>query len=267
MSVYSVSNKNIKLKKYILLFFCLQTVQVIGATNSYKPFANQLNLLSKPNLVNTEGLINADSTNKYIDSLLKLFVNNPNSRKGNLYLQLSLPYVNNFVFKPDYETYKTNTGFLGISGGLNYYHKKNQFITLSVAGVMDFFVPVPAPVHYSGEREHMFSSFIYLSNNHKIRWLTLGYGFAYASNTWNFVYHGGYDSLFPPTRDPAYRTNKAIGLIFPIHLELGEFFYSGVIYRPTFYRFSAVQLLTYEHLISLELGIRVPLNNYKRFKF
>ncbi len=184
--------------------------------------------------------------------------------KGNLYLQISFPYVNEFRLKPDYESYKSNIGFLGISGGLDYFHKQKQFLNISASGVMNFFLPFPAPVRFGGEREHMFSTFISLSNNHKINCFNLGYGISYTSNTWNFIYHGIPDSSFPPTRDPAYRSNKALGLIFPVHLEFPNGFHTGVIYRPTFFRFSEVQSIAYEHLISLNFGFRIALYRRKQ---
>ena len=75
--------------------------------------------------------------------------------KGGLYLHLSLPHINSFCFKPEKEGYKSNTGFWGISAGLDYYHSTNQFISLMLSGVMDIWLPVPASIHYYGENEFM----------------------------------------------------------------------------------------------------------------
>lgn len=110
--------------------------------------------------------------------------------KGELYLHLSLPHVNSFYLKPMNEGQKINTGFWGLSFGLDYYYSKNQFINLGVSGVMDFFMPLPAAVDIAGEHESMESIYIYLSNNHKIQRFSMGYGLSFARNTWNFNDYG-----------------------------------------------------------------------------
>lgn len=183
----------------------------------------------------------------------------PRDRKGQIFLNISLPWVNTFCLKPDNENYKSNVGFWGIALGLDYYHSKHQFLTLTASAVTDFFVPVPAAVDYRGSYEIMSSSYIALSNNHKIRNFYLGYGVSFAKNTWNLHYSGSQRDTLPIDKLPRKRSGNAIGFTFPVYYQLGKHFYAGVIYRPTILRFSTSPQFAYEHLISIDFGWKIRL--------
>jgi hypothetical protein len=194
----------------------------------------------------------SDSSGKYVRY-------DARDRKGQIFLNVSLPWVNSFCLKPDNETYKSNTGFWGIAFGLDYYHSKHQFLTLTASAVTDLFVPVPAAVDYRGSYEIMSSTYIGVSNNHKIRNFSLGYGLSFAKNTWNLHYSGSQRDTLPIDKQPRKRSGSAIGFIFPIYYQFGQHFYAGVIYRPTFYRFSTSNQFSYEHLISIDVGWKIRL--------
>jgi len=180
------------------------------------------------------------------------------NHKGELYLHVSLPYINSFQLTPENEGTKINTGFWGLTIGLDYYHSKNQYINLSASGVSDFFVPVPAAVDISGEYELMSSTYLSFSNNHRYKRFTIGYGLSYSRNTWDFRY---YDSFDPPqpTIEPVKKSNIAFGLIFPTYFQMGEHFNIGVVYRPTFYRPNMTDKFEYEHLISIDFAWKIRL--------
>lgn len=179
------------------------------------------------------------------------------NNKGELYLHLSLPHINSFQLKPENELTKVNTGFWGLTIGLDYYHSRNQFFSASVSGVSDFFVPIPAPITIMGKYELMSSGYFSLSNNHRVGCFTFGYGLSYARNTWDFRYDD-LDST-APIRDPVKRSHNALGLVFPNYFQLGEYFNIGVVYRPTFYRFSMTDNFLYEHIISLDFAWKIRL--------
>ena len=101
------------------------------------------------------------------------------NNKGELYLHVSIPEINTYLFRPFSSGIKTNTGFLGISAGIDYYHRKTQFLNLSVSAVADFFVPFPTTIDYSGESESLSSIYLSLSDNYKICRFSLGYGLSY----------------------------------------------------------------------------------------
>lgn len=178
--------------------------------------------------------------------------------KGELYLHLSLPHINSFRLIPESEGVKVNTGFWGLTIGLDYYYSKNRFINLGISGVSDFFIPFPAAVDLSGEYELMSSRYISLSNNKRLKRFTIGYGLSYARNTWDFRYYGRFDPP-PPTRDPIKKSSYALGLIFPTYFQVGEYFNIGVVYRPTFYRMNIADKFKYEHLLSIDFAWKIRL--------
>ncbi len=179
--------------------------------------------------------------------------------KGELHLQLSLPHINSFFLQPQNESNaKVNTGFWGISAGVVYYHSQNQFIHFSASAVIDLFIPVPAAVDYSGEVELMSSTYLSLSNNHKIKRFTIGYGVSYGRNIWDLRYYDDFDPP-PPTRPPVMKDSKSLGIIIPCYYTLGEHFSIGIIYRPTFFRVDAKPTIAYEHLISIDMAMKIRL--------
>ena len=192
------------------------------------------------------------------DAINKYYRYSQAGNNGELHLHLSVPYINSFCLKPEKEGYKINTGFWGIKTGLDYYYLTNRFISLGVSGVTDFFLPVIGAIDMSGEYELMRSMYISLSNNYKIRRFTVGYGFSYGKNTWNFIYHDRFDPP-PPTRDPVKKSHSALGLIFPTYFQAGEYFNIGIVYRPTFYRPNMPDKFLYEHLISIDLDWKIRL--------
>jgi hypothetical protein len=190
------------------------------------------------------------------DSLTKEFAVDP----VNSFMYISLPHINSFQLSPENEGTKINTGFWGISLGLDYYHSKQQFINIGFSSVLDFFVPFPAPVDISGEHELMSSSYIGLSNNHKLGRIALGYGLSYARNSWDFRYYDMFDPP-PPTRVPVKKSHHSFGLIFPTYLQLGDLFNIGGIYRPTFFRPTMNRKFEYEHLISVDFACKIRLKH------
>ena len=187
------------------------------------------------------------------DTISKHYKYGQPNLKGELYLQLSLPHINSFHLVPEDEETKVNTGFWGLTIGLDYYYAKYQFLSLNVSAVTDFFVPVPAAVDVSGEYELMSSMYLGLSNNHRYRRFTIGYGLSFSRNTWDFRYYDRFDPP-PPTRDPIKKSHISLGLFVPSYFQLGEYFNIGVIYRPSFYRPALKENFKYEHLLSIDFA-------------
>jgi hypothetical protein len=190
------------------------------------------------------------------DTTSNYYLFGQSNNKGELHLHISLPHINSFRLTPDNEGAKINTGFWGLTVGLDYYHSKNQFINLGVSGVSDFFVPVPAAVDISGEYELMSSVYLGLSNNHRYRRLTIGYGLSFSRNTWDLRYYDRFDPP-PPTRDPVKKSHISFGLVVPSYFQIGEYFNFGVIYRPSFYRPTVKENFKYEHLVSIDFAWKI----------
>lgn len=180
--------------------------------------------------------------------------------KGEIHLHLSLPHINSFHLRPEGEGPKVNTGFWGLSVAVDYYHSSKAYISLGASSASDFFVPVPAAVDISGEYELMSSRHVSLSNNHRVRRFTFGYGLCYARNTWDFKYYDRFEPP-PPTRDPVKKSHNAMGLILSSYFQTGEHFHIGVVYRPTFYRSSVRRDICYEHLVSVDFAWKIRLTN------
>ena len=175
-------------------------------------------------------------------------------KKGDLLLHVSLPHINSFHLKPIGEdSSKTSIGFWGFKIGIDYFHHNNQFLELSASAVSDFFLPVPAAVDISGEYDLMSSTYFALSNNHKIKRFSAGYGLSFSRNTWDHRYYTQF-SPPPPKRDPIKKTDYSLGLIFPIYCQFGDYFSLGLIYRPSFLKVYPITDFKYEQLISIDFA-------------
>jgi len=189
----------------------------------------------------------ADTSNTYVTYY-------PWSRKGQFHVLMSAPHINSFNFLPENEPLrKRNTGFWGIKLGVEYYHGDREYVSLATFGVMDFFIPFPAAVDFYGEVENMYSTSVTLTNNHWFRDFSLGYGVSLNQNRWSLVYWDQWNPP-PPTRPPVTRKYLTAGLVFPVKYQLGDHFYLGALYRPSFFRFTEERQFAYEHLVSFEFG-------------
>jgi hypothetical protein len=173
------------------------------------------------------------------------------NNKGELYLHLSLPLINSLLMMPGNEGTKVKAGIGGVTAGLDYYHSKKQFIHADISGLSGGFTLKDSKL------ESMTSDYISFSNNHKIGRFAIGYGFSFAKNTWNEYYLSSW-LLFVPAKISE-KSHYALGLIFPGYFQLGEYFNIGIVYRPTFYRPDMPGKFVYEHLISIDLALKIRL--------
>lgn len=268
-TIKTVNNKvNLRVERKKELLPIVATTDSITKTIEIKPrnsLAYWLNIYPTP-LFWTGFLIDKKNPKRYsypkrvyinsTDTTSKYYRYSQSDNKGEFHLHFSLPWVNFFSLKPQGEAYKANVGFWGFSIGLDYYHSTNQFINLGATGVMDFFIPFPAAVDFSGEYELMSSWFISVSNNHKLGRFSVGYGLSYGRNTWSLNYSDWGDPL-PPTRDPVTKSYYSFGFVFPAYFQLGERFNLGLVYRPTFYRPFLSEKFAFEHLLSIDVAWKI----------
>jgi hypothetical protein len=188
------------------------------------------------------------STNRYYHYI-------PSSPRQ-FYFLISIPYVNNFLIKPEnnVSTSRMKTGFFGASLGLDYYYKQNKFLRISAGAVANFPIPFPAPLDISGDIESMSSEYLTISNNYQLNRFLLGYGLSFAKNSWRYFNNTTTPILYYGNQD-----NAAMGIVLQSYYKLGRTFYLGAIYRPTFLRSSSNHSLQYEHLISVDLSWRLRL--------
>ena len=184
------------------------------------------------------------------------------AKKGQINLTVSLPWVNNFYLHPENETPKWHTGFMGTSLGLEYFYTNEKFIALNGTAVADFFIPFPAAVDLYGEWETMASFYISLTNNHKFRRFSLGYGMNFSRDIWAHHYRGG-PEIPPPAREPVTKIYNTTGFVLDAYYQLSKNFHTGIIYRPSFMVFHQKPEFRYQHILSLELRWRIALRKAK----
>ena len=232
-------------------------VVTINAHNSFAYYYNIINL-------GIGMLVDRNSPKRYgypleikinpADSTTRIYSAIKPTKKGNLFVHVSLPYVNNFYFKPDAGS-KHSTGFMGISGGLDYYYRNERYVNLSVSTMMDFFIPFPVPVDYDGgQYDFLSTNCLSLSNNRRIKRFTYGYGLSYVRNNWRFRDYDNHENDLE-------ESYNAFGLVFPMYYQLGKSFHIGMIYRPTFYRPGLEKNFNYEHTISIDLAWKIKVKN------
>ncbi len=183
--------------------------------------------------------------------------------KGDFFVNLSIPHVNAFLLKPEAESYKANAGFWGVAVGMDYYYSPKHFINASAFGIMDIFIPFPAPVTYAGEHEFMSSMYVAASHNHQIKNFTIGYGLSYSRNSWDLRNYGRLDPP-EPSRDPVKKAHNAWGFVLPVSYKFYEQLGVGLTYRPTFFRPALTQKFAYEHTISLDVSFRFKLSKTRK---
>lgn len=177
----------------------------------------------------------------------------PPSHKGQVNLIFSLPYINSFFLQPQDEPSKSNTGFWGLSTGLEYYYSSHKFVNLSASVATDFFVTVPAAVDVRGEYELMRTKYLSLTDNIQFKRFTIGYGINYSQNTWMYSDLRSNDSLLV-RKDNVTKSSQSIGLVLNSYFQLGRHFNLGLIYRPTFLNVYPRREIKYEHLVSIDLA-------------
>lgn len=180
------------------------------------------------------------------------------TNKGNLFVNASIPYFNNFHMRPENVIPESNSGFFGISLGADYYYKKKNFINLTYSQNLIFETPFPAPISYDSDHEHNQTSAFLLSNNHVFNRFSVGYGLSYINYKWSLHKESEFDSENNQITKADNITKKhvALGFTFPAYYRLNKMLYLGVIYSPTFYTPNSVNKFTYEHVISLDVKVK-----------
>ncbi|GAB6011280.1 putative periplasmic lipoprotein [Viscerimonas tarda] len=198
--------------------------------------------------------------------------------KGDAYLNFSSPFVNFFNISPKLEYAGSKVGFLGISGGVDYFYQQNRFLNLSVSGIMNYLVPAPVGVCGFEDWESITSLQAAVVHGHHIKDFSLGYGLSVSQNRWSYwweghFYHYGNEDDEDKDRNKNQNTlgwldmknvSTALGLLFNAYYNYKSLKF-GVFYRPSFYRFDNAdnQTFKYEHLISIDLGIRFRIRRGK----
>ena len=115
------------------------------------------------------------------------------------------------------------------------------------------------------EKEYCSSVFLSLTNNHRFKLFSIGYGLSYSHNSWTLTYNTGYSFENSPYVAQKYIGNT-FGLIFTGYWVTKTSFSLGVIYRPSFIRLNTSPTFKYEHLISIDFAWRIRLKTIAKQK-
>jgi hypothetical protein len=206
------------------------------------------------NVKDTLGIIRPPLSKHYHHYFSKEFP----TEKGQIYLSLSIPFINGYFFQPEGEGIRRDLGFWGISCGIEYYYKRNKYLSLTTNAVTGLIVPM-GPVDISGEYQQMSSLYLSLTDDYKIKRYHFGYGLNYCVNIWELKYGDFQQDSIVETRAPIKKNNQAIGITLNGYFQFGKVFYLGLIYRPTFLNTAPNFEFKYQHLISVDFLWKIKL--------
>lgn len=170
-----------------------------------------------------------------------------------VHLILSLPYINGFNIQGD-DTIRTNWGFLGISAGLDYGDSTRAW-RLKVGASTDFFAPI-WPVRIEGTYLRSYAVYVSLTRISDLKSLInasgfeLGYGINYTRYIWEKIDTFSDPSIVVST------LNNSIGLAGYLNYYIEKTFFIGYMYQPTFLMINENIKFQYQHLMSIDFGIR-----------
>lgn len=206
--------------------------------------------LPQENTTNHESTISKES---FQHKLKKYFTKEYPSKKGELSLLVSFPWVNNFTFQPQNEKRSNYTGFMGISGGLEYCYLPNRSIVAEIGTIINYWFLFPAPSSEAQET-NMTSRFVGITHQNQIGRFKLGLGLQFAENEW--FYRGPNREYISETEYIPHiflnKTNIAWGLRMNGHYRIGRNYQVGLTYNPSLFQVRPTQKFNYEHVLSLD---------------
>jgi hypothetical protein len=188
--------------------------------------------------------------------------------RGQTHLTLGLPWTNFFSTLPDaLGRRRNNAGFIGMSLGAEYFYADRHSAALEVSGIIDAFLPVLAPIDFSGWHEFNDAVNFSLTHNHHTRYFSFGYGLNMPITRWRYwryklaMEEEDLDKPGPLGDKEFTEIHWKLGAAFNVYYKLGGRIRCGVVYRPTFYRFGSSKPWAYEHSISIDLKFNFNLRS------
>jgi len=174
--------------------------------------------------------------------------------KGLLAFKISIPEGNHFYINKG-KRYGNSFGFLGISGGVEYYLSDKYSISSDIGALTDFMIPFPAPVDYFGPHEASSAVYGNVQIGSDISRLHYGAGLQYNKtffNKWDTIpstyEHYSRDTL------SIHKVQNNLGLVFSTYYRISNGFNVGISYYPSFLSWDKKGVEAhYNHLIFFEL--------------
>lgn len=173
-----------------------------------------------------------------------------NPEKGLLKLSLSVPEGNLFYMRQA-KGYASSGGFLGLTGGAQYYISNKHSIDLNSGIAIDNLLPIPVPVDYFGP--HTTSSIFFVAAKFGGDYGKIHYA---AGAQYNRSFFNSYDiSGSIPSHDSSSTiTQNSAGLTLSAYYRFSKTFSIGVNYNPSLIAWENKKAnFQYSHLIFLDL--------------
>lgn len=176
--------------------------------------------------------------------------------KGLLAFKISIPEGNHFYLNKG-NGYGNTFGFLGISGGVEYYFSDKYCINMDLGALTDFMLPFPAPIVYEGSYQRSFATYgdIQLGSDYKRLHYDFGLQYTRTSH-----YERETVELFPEYIDTLKysKTQNNIGFALSTYFRISNGFNLGLNYYPSFAAWDNSGFkMHYNHLIFFELNFRI----------
>ncbi len=179
-----------------------------------------------------------------------------NPTKNLLNFKISIPEGNWFYLNTG-NGYGNSFGFLGISGGFEYYFTNKYCLNIDFGGLTDFMLPFPAPVDYEGAYDRAFAIYgdIQIGSDYKRLHYDVGLQF-----NRTLYYERETVELYPEYVDTLKYSVKQtnLGLAFSTYYRITKGFNIGLNYYPSFITMqNGNTKFEYSHLLFLELSFRI----------
>lgn len=185
--------------------------------------------------------------------------------KGLLAFKISIP-EGNHIYLNKGDRYGNTFGFLGISGGIEYYFSDKYCINMDLGALTDFMLPFPAPVDYEGSYQRSFAIYGDIQFGSDYKRLHYDFGLQY---TKTMHYERETVELFPEYIDTLKysKTQNNMGFAFSTYYRISNGFNLGLNYYPSFVAWDNSSFEThYSHLIFFELNFRIEAFRPKKKK-
>ena len=257
-------------KKNILL---LTVLFITSCSPVFKKKPDTINSTSN-DLVESDVILTTDTItqkkkwgSQRIENIKNIFLTDHSIFPGQINVVPSIPVANFSNIKFDASKYVTPTAAIGVSGGFEYYYKKNRYLYLYGSASTSSILPFPLPYGYDSDHEHFYAYSIGLTDNFNFNRFTLGYGLQFSSYEW--ILHT-YPEIATDTEyfyeEDFYEEKEkvnAVGLQIDVNYRLLKELYIGLSYRPTFYNVSSPSKFLYQDMISINVAWKFKIRKGK----
>ena len=192
------------------------------------------------------------------------------TQKGDIFFNVSIPLFNVIEVNMPLTGSNLQGNMLGFGLGLDYYHTNNQFVNLSGTSINDFFTLKETNLDDTYSFTDIRSNYLSITNNHKIKNISLGYGLSYSRNQ----YLDDYDTYLPVIdsttkiipynkKNSTSEVTQNVGLFFTLKIQAGKYLYASFNYRPSIIQLGRIDPYVYEHYTGFELCYKFKANKQK----